>query len=153
MARIAIGYILNAMKMNGRIEWCMIVHFNLFTVSKGSHHHKVFSPYNHIIALISIQWRPWKPVIDKDQFSLHAIWRPRCPGQVQSVMDLGSPGKCCHKKAETSEGHRCSKSDWIQDRTISKNARISNLANTSRNLDCLAFINTLAPTLHITLHL
>lgn len=136
---MAIEYILNPMKMNGRVEWCVIVHFNLFTVRNGGHRHRVFSPYSHIITLISIQRRPWKPVIDKNQFSLHAIWRPKRPGQVQSVMDLGSPGKWCHKKAKTSEGHHCSKSDWIQGRAMSKNARVSKLTDTSRNLECLAF--------------
>lgn len=51
---MAIGHILNPVKMNGRIEWCVIVHFNLFTVSNGGHHHNSFSPYSHIIPLVSI---------------------------------------------------------------------------------------------------
>lgn len=38
-------------------------------------------------------------------------------------MDLGSPGKCCHKEADTSEGHRCGKSAWICGKTMGINAR------------------------------
>lgn len=109
--------ILNTMEMYCRVKWHEIVHIKLFTVRMVINS-RLLVFYSHIVPLIHNQWWSWKPVIDKNHIPLEAIRGSRGPGQVECVMDLGSPGKRCHTEAETGKGHGCENSNRLNSWTV-----------------------------------
>ena len=107
------------MEVYCRVKRHVIVHINLFTV-RTVINSRLLIFYSHIVPLIHDQWRSLKPAIDKNHISLETIRGSRAPGQVECVMDLGSPGKRCHTEAETGKGHGCDNSNLLRPWAVRK---------------------------------